>query len=1009
MSLKTLETQIRDVIDPDAGTLILAEIKEPAVNHILENIAAELTLGDAEIIVENKSLNITGIIDLPSISNIRVKLCFECGDGTDIETCGLHLMTISGYTGDLARDLGIAPIHDILYNFSPPSDQAGELSIFYSLKTKEFTINSEAGFKVPYFNIPVTGVTITIAQKLNQLDQMVFSVDMQGTFHIGDLPIKLGCKFPGDSNVLELRGSAPLSVDLSTFLEECLEIFNIPVPPSLTDIGVIPIANVAFRIVPEKRHFSAVVTTTFGEGEFVIMQRREKEEWTEEWMMILALSLDINAALDMIGAPNLPPLVSDAISNSVLIISNKGLEKINYRYMQPLQTVDLAIDLIEGINFQASFKDDLITDLLNVDSLSIAGSIAKNPLFFELLAKSTLEVNIANVFIFKGFLFGISYDEEEKDYSIKVGADMDLHVGEEILLLAGEIKLGSKTDEKGTVYSLGLSAYMRDEWKEPFGLKGFTLHNLGVNLGFESKSPYLPKYGIMADVTIGSFSGSAAIAMKSSALQLLSIEFNELNIGTIVRCLLVGIAENIPDLFFSFLDEISLENVKLYYAIDQIKLGGVTYNVGLHMKATLNFLDFQISAEALLDPISGVYICSAIDPINISSNGFEIIKLTNATDTSKGAMLELDLRNSSYNLHMVVSGAISIFGGFMKGLVDINIDESGFNFLTVCSIVDLFEASLEVTGPNIANFLFGTGEGIYLRAYMKNDLLDYIRENILNFIKDVTKSAVDGLTAAQNDLIKAQKDVEDWDKQIAEMRALVQSQQDAVVASLVAAQNAVTAAQNEVNKIDSQINSIYSRINRLNSDIRWWNNWYNSAPWWEKSWKWTRLVYEVGWRSAEITGLYVSIGALQVARAAAWAILEIAKIGLKIAEAIVVIADPSLDPRVIALVAARAVAWTALKVAEGIIVVARAVVSGFSSLTQFVVEWGLGGVFNITSASFEADFNGAKDRTVALSADIVLMGISSNIEFSFNFDDPMASVMSFAEGILRNAGVVFPP
>ena len=65
-------------------------------------------------------------------------------------------------------------------------------------------------------------------------------------------------------------------------------------------------------------------------------------------------------------------------------------------------------------------------------------------------------------------------------------------------------------------------------------------------------------------------------------------------------------------------------------------------------------------------------------------------------------------------------------------------------------------------------------------------------------------------------------------------------------------------------------------------------------------------------------------------------------------------------------------------------------------------------MFNITFASFEVDFSDAKDRIVELNADIVLMGISSNIEFSFNFDDPLASVMSFAEGILRNAGVALP-
>ncbi|MFX1566686.1 MAG: hypothetical protein ACFFCH_11920, partial [Promethearchaeota archaeon] len=192
------------------------------------------------------------------------------------------------------------------------------------------------------------------------------------------------------------------------------------------------------------------------------------------------------------------------------------------------------------------------------------------------------------------------------------------------------------------------------------------------------------------------------------------------------------------------------------------------------------------------------------------------------------------------------------------------------------------------------------------------------------------------------------------------------------------------------------------------AEILWWNNWYNEAPWWEKPWRWPRLVSEVGWRSAEITAHYGTIGTLLVTRAAAWATLEIAKTGLKIAESIVVISDPSLDPRVVALAASRAVAWTTLKVAEAAIVAAKAVVSGFSSLTQFIVAWGLGGAFNITSASFEADFNNVKGHIVTLSADIVFIGISRNVTFSFNFDDPISSVQNLGLEILKNAGIDAP-
>ncbi|MFW9965111.1 MAG: hypothetical protein ACFFCX_16185 [Candidatus Sifarchaeia archaeon] len=1013
MSLSMLESQIREVIDPQEGTLALMEIQEPSVSHILENIAVELSLRDTELFLEDNSLTITGTTDLPSISNIQVKLCFECGTGSEVESCGLYFMELSGVEGDLARDLGIAPIHELLHRFSPPSDQTGEFSIFHSHQTQEFSIKSDAGFMIPHFDMPVTDVTITVTQNLNKYGQMISSVDMHGTCHIGSQPITLGCKFPGDTGVLELRGSVPLSVDLASIIGDCLRIVDIPAPASLSDIGAIPIANISFRIAPSKRHFSAVVTTTFGEGEFVIMQKHEKDEW-KEWMMILALSLDINNALDMIGAPNLLPLVSEAISNSVLVISNKSMKKTDYKYIQPLQTVDLSIDLIDGINFQAIFSDGLITDLLNIDSLNISGSARKDPLFFELLVKSTLEINIANVLFLKGFVFGITYEEEEeepkkKNYSVKVGADIDLPIGEDLLKLTGQIVLKTKPPAE---YSLALQAYMREEWIEPFGVKGITLHNLGVSLEFgkgkDPLDPVLPKYGIMGDVTIGTFRGGVAVAMKGSALNLLSIELSELNIGTIVRCLLTGIAENIPTSFFNFLDGIALEDVKFFFAHDKFIIGAITYKPGFHLKATLNFLDFRISAEAFVDKKVGMYISAAIDPINISANGFEIISLTNATDPTKGAMFELDLRKPIFNYNLVVSGAIRLLGGLVKGLADINIDSSGFNILATCNIFNLYEASLEVSGPSIAEFLLGTGEGIYLKAYMKNDLLDAVREGILKFIKDVTESAVTGMNDAKAALVTAQKDVESWDTQIRAMVEIVEREQDAVIVGLRVAQDAVTAAQNEVNKIDAQINGIYSRINTLNSQIRWWNNWYNSAPWWEKGWRWPQLLFEVGWRSAEITAHYVTIGALTVARTAAWAVLEVAKTALRIAEAVVVIVDPALDPRVVALVLARATAWTALKIAEGAVVLAAAVVSGFSSLTQFVVDWGLGKVFNITSASFEADFRDVESTSVALNADIVFIGLSFNINFEFDFNDILGSVENLALKIMERAGIEVP-
>ncbi|MCK4567536.1 MAG: hypothetical protein KAU48_09530, partial [Candidatus Thorarchaeota archaeon] len=486
----------------------------------------------------------------------------------------------------IAGDFGIAPLHELEDSFSLPSDQKVELTVWYVLKTKEFTIHIEpvAAITVPYFNFSIDEVKITIMQKLDELNQSVYTVYMQGTFNVGELPITVSCKFPGD---FEIKASVPVSVNLATFVENCLQIFNISAPAGLSEIGILELTKVELRVVPKIPLFSAVVTTKSGEIELVI-----KKDSAGKWMKILALPLDINNSLGMMNVPQLPELVSNAISNQALILSTAKLKKPANQSLQPLQTTKLVMDLIPGINFQASFKDDLITDLLNVDSLNIAGTIGISPFSLELLATSTIDVNLGDVLFFKGFLFGIRY--ATGDFEVQVGADIDLRIGEECLSLKSTITL-----DLVPAPSLKLSAYLAEEWKNPFDLRGITLNKLGVDVGV--KVPFVPEFGLMAEVTIGTFNGSATVYLSGPALQVFSFQFNELNIGTIVRSLLSEVADIIPDPLFTFLDGTQIEDVKFSYALMDTTVGGINYGAGFHMKATLNLFEFRIYAEAVLD------------------------------------------------------------------------------------------------------------------------------------------------------------------------------------------------------------------------------------------------------------------------------------------------------------------------------------------------------------------------------------------------------------------------
>ncbi|MFW9931844.1 MAG: hypothetical protein ACFFDR_04240, partial [Candidatus Thorarchaeota archaeon] len=326
----------------------------------------------------------------------------------------------------IVSDLGIASLQDLSSNFSPPSDLEVDLSLSYNLRTKEFAIDieSDSGFAIPTFNFSISDVKINITQKLSDENVRVFSVDMHGTFNVGNLPLIIGCKFPGD---FELTASAPISVNLGTFAEDCLQALSLPVPPGLSEIGALKITNVELRIAPGIPLFSATITTEATVIEFVI----HKDPETGKWAPLMATPMGIKKALSLLKVPAIPNPVSDSLTNEALVLSNADLKVP----MDLLRKVKVAGEIKKGINFQATFQDDLVTKLLNVDSLSVAGIIATSPFSLEFLASSKLNINLEDVIILKGFLFGIRY--ASAGFGVRLESDMDLRIGEEYLPLKG--------------------------------------------------------------------------------------------------------------------------------------------------------------------------------------------------------------------------------------------------------------------------------------------------------------------------------------------------------------------------------------------------------------------------------------------------------------------------------------------------------------------------------------------------------------------------------------------
>ena len=108
-----------------------------------------------------------------------------------------------------------------------------------------------------------------------------------------------------------------------------------------------------------------------------------------------------------------------------------------------------------------------------------------------------------------------------------------------------------------------------------------------------------------------------------------------------------------------------------------------------------------------------------------------------------------------------------------------------------------------------------------------------------------------------------------------------------------------------------------------------------------------------------------------------------------------------LDPRVVSLLAAKETATAGLTVAMGTLEATKVSVGGLGDAATFIVEAGLGGLFDVKAASFEGQLNAVKGGFVQLSLNVELMGQPQHLNLGFNFHDPLSGAKALGEEMLK--------
>lgn len=141
---------------------------------------------------------------------------------------------------------------------------------------------------------------------------------------------------------------------------------------------------------------------------------------------------------------------------------------------------------------------------------------------------------------------------------------------------------------------------------------------------------------------------------------------------------------------------------------------------------------------------------------------------------------------------------------------------------------------------------------------------------------------------------------------------------------------------------------------------------------------------------------------LIAARDAATLALKTAQAILSAAQAAIATFPIDADPRVAGLLGALQIATAALQATNSALDGVKAGVAGTLAATEYVANYGLGGLVDIRAASFEASLDVAKGGSVYMSADLSYMGNPQHVEFSFNFNDPISSAKALAHKLFGN-------
>ncbi|HMP14690.1 MAG TPA: hypothetical protein PKD70_12480 [Saprospiraceae bacterium] len=478
-------------------------------------------------------------------------------------------------------------------------------------------------------------------------------------------------------------------------------------------------------------------------------------------------------------------------------------------------------------------------------------------------------------------------------------------------------------------------------WRNPFGIKGVEIANLGLDVGADVLSPIpRPKLGVSGALKIGPFQGAGAGMLDTGnpLNSLISMQLNQISMQEFANAFLNDAIKRELNKLPATLRDFGLRDVEMTLIPKTTEMAGRTYTQGLRLagKGNIAGLGARLDVNAGFD--NGYRGEAVVSPIIIREGNLTIFRLSgNAMQDSARMAVDFTYQNllQMQQPILMIDGRVELLG--MSSQTKVEINRNGFYFYSQGKLFNKFEANLDAKGGNVINT-----QDFFIRAAMKNELISYMNQEATKAIDQATKASQDHYRKAKADLSEA----EDY---------LRRTQKD--VDAFNAQKAKVDAAQRDVNKLKADADKAKRDCDKA--------AWYRKA---DLCAKYAAIKGSYETATGVLSGYKKTLDGL--GKAVDWSKRNIA---------------------------ANTVA-ASRTVLDGF----DKATTGSMKAAKWIVDKGLGGVIDVKSAEFTGQLNTIKGGQVAMKINTKFLNESFNAGFTFNFNDPVAGAKALADMLLND-------